>query len=72
MEGIQHDDITRTDQVVVAIMSVTMVLSFLGLLSASGPGGWRFYLAGGVCAATSHAIATPIDVVKVTEYSIMC
>ena len=25
---------------------------------------WRFFLAGGLCAATSHAITTPIDVVK--------
>lgn len=25
---------------------------------------WRFFLAGGLCAATSHGITTPIDVVK--------
>ena len=25
---------------------------------------WRFFLAGGICAATSHGITTPIDVVK--------
>mmetsp|Transcript_2074 Transcript_2074/g.1926 ORF Transcript_2074/g.1926 Transcript_2074/m.1926 type:complete len:327 (-) Transcript_2074:90-1070(-) len=25
---------------------------------------WRFFVAGGVCAATSHGITTPIDVVK--------
>lgn len=26
---------------------------------------WRYFLAGGICAATSHGITTPIDVVKV-------
>jgi hypothetical protein len=25
---------------------------------------WRFFLAGSICAATSHGITTPIDVVK--------
>ena len=25
---------------------------------------WRYFVAGGVCAATSHGITTPIDVVK--------
>jgi hypothetical protein len=25
---------------------------------------WRYFLAGGLCAATSHGITTPIDVVK--------
>ncbi len=25
---------------------------------------WRYFLAGGICAATSHGITTPIDVVK--------
>ena len=25
---------------------------------------WRFFLAGGLCAATSHGLTTPIDVVK--------
>jgi solute carrier family 25 (mitochondrial phosphate transporter), member 3 len=25
---------------------------------------WRFFLAGGLCAAASHGITTPIDVVK--------
>ena len=25
---------------------------------------WRYFAAGGICAATSHGITTPIDVVK--------
>ena len=25
---------------------------------------WRYFVAGGICAATSHGITTPIDVVK--------
>lgn len=34
------------------------------MLRFSGGGAWRYYLAGGVCAAFSHAIPVPIDVVK--------
>jgi len=30
-------------------------------------GAWRFFLSGGICAATSHAITTPIDVVKTRQ-----
>ena len=50
---------------IVATVSAAFLAAMIGLLSASGPGGWRYYLAGGMCAAISHAIATPIDVVKV-------
>ena len=45
-----------------------LLISFMtfALLILSGPSGaWRYYMAGGVCACASHAIATPIDVVKV-------
>jgi len=37
-----------------------------GLVACSGAGAWRYYLAGGICAATSHAVATPVDVIKVS------
>mmetsp|Transcript_10955 Transcript_10955/g.12259 ORF Transcript_10955/g.12259 Transcript_10955/m.12259 type:complete len:436 (+) Transcript_10955:51-1358(+) len=36
--------------------------SFLWVIVSFG--GWKYYLAGGLCAGISHAIATPIDVVK--------
>lgn len=42
-----------------------MFASFAILLTLLPTGGWRYFLAGGVCASTSHAIATPIDVIKV-------
>jgi len=29
-----------------------------------GAGGWRYYLAGGICAAVSHLVPVPVDVVK--------
>lgn len=50
-----------------AIISLAMsgAATFFGLLvKASGPGAWRYYLAGGLCAAISHALPVPIDVVK--------
>ena len=41
-------------------------LAVLAVLKMSPNGCWRYYLAGGICASTSHAITTPIDVVKVS------
>lgn len=37
------------------------------LVAGSGPGGWRYYLAGGICAAISHSAGTPIDVIKTRQ-----
>lgn len=59
-----HDDITVTDKLVLALSLSIAILLLAGLISASGPGGWRYYLAGGTCAAASHTIPVPIDVVK--------
>lgn len=64
LEKVPHDNITPSDTITMGVASAAMILAFVGLLSASGPGGWRYYLAGGVCAAISHSVATPIDVVK--------
>lgn len=61
-----NDSITTKDKAIVATMTATVFLAFLALLKATGPGGWRYFLAGGICAATSHGVTTPIDVVKVT------
>jgi hypothetical protein len=60
-----HDHITSLDK--------TFVVGFIGLfggmlykfVTTSSPGSWRYFLAGGLCAASSHAIPTPIDVIKV-------
>lgn len=50
---------------------VTMAISslltaYFTLIYISGPGHWRYYVAGGICAAASHTITTPIDVIKVS------
>jgi hypothetical protein len=61
----QHDHVTALDK--------TFVVAFFGFAAAilakfvmsSSPGSWRYFLAGGLCAASSHAIPTPVDVIKV-------
>ncbi len=40
------------------------------LIAFSGEGAWRYYLAGGICAAISHAVTTPVDVIKVRKVSL--
>jgi solute carrier family 25 (mitochondrial phosphate transporter), member 3 len=40
--------------------TVTIIL----LIIQSGPGAWRYYLAGAICATASHVIPVPIDTVK--------
>lgn len=57
--------VTTTDKVSMSVFCLGSILSFYLLISLSGPGAWRFFLAGGLCAAVSHAVPTPIDVVKV-------
>jgi hypothetical protein len=59
--------ISPKDRALLVAMSAAVVAAFAALLSVSGVGAWRYFLAGGICAATSHAITTPIDVVKVSS-----
>jgi len=59
-------EVSRTDQVILAVGTAVMILVFGELIQIAGPGKWKYFLAGGICAATSHAITTPIDVVKVS------
>mmetsp|Transcript_2714 Transcript_2714/g.3958 ORF Transcript_2714/g.3958 Transcript_2714/m.3958 type:complete len:463 (-) Transcript_2714:117-1505(-) len=61
------ETITRKDSITISLTAVGVILAFVGLISAGGPGAWRYYLAGGICAASSHAITTPIDVVKTRQ-----
>ena len=63
-----HDHMTTKDKSIITVTTVAAALGFVGLLKATGPEGWRYFLAGGICAATSHAITNPIDVVKVTKF----
>ena len=59
-----HKHMSRKDQIVLALLSVGSILAISGLIIFSGPGAWRYFLAGGICAAASHAIPVPIDVFK--------
>lgn len=55
----------RMNRIKVSMAISSMFVAFLFLIFISGPGQWRYYLAGGICAAVSHAITTPVDVIKV-------
>jgi len=59
-----HDRMTMADKVSLVSITAFGILAFAWLIRASGPGAWRYYLAGGICAATSHSIPVPVDVVK--------
>jgi len=61
------DALSTKDSITISIAVMGIIIAFVGLISAGGPGAWRYYLAGGICAATSHAITTPIDVVKTRQ-----
>ncbi len=56
----------RSNRVNVSIAISSLLTAFFLLISLSGPGTWRYYLAGGICAAVSHAVTTPVDVIKVS------
>jgi ABC-type proline/glycine betaine transport system permease subunit len=62
-----HEDITTVDKVVIAAALGLSVSSFYALITMTSPGAWRYFVAGGICAATSHSIPVPIDVVKVRK-----
>ena len=75
-DNTKHSEISKEkakkEKVAVNIAQVTisvimMVSAFTALIFASGPGAWRYFLCGGICAAFSHAITTPVDVIKVRE-----
>jgi hypothetical protein len=53
------------EKITIAGIMLFLSLAVGSVLKYSPPGCWRYYLAGGICASTSHAITTPIDVVKV-------
>lgn len=49
------------------VATAALMTGIYMLIILSGPGSWRYYLAGGICASTSHAITTPIDVLKTRQ-----
>lgn len=61
-----HSKITTLDRIGIVVFTVTAISSVLGLVWNSS-GSWRFFMAGGICAAVSHTIPTPIDVIKVSQ-----
>lgn len=60
------DDQPRKDKnkLTVSVAVAGLIISSILLVLNSGPGSWRYYLAGGICAAISHGITTPVDVIK--------
>jgi len=55
---------TTVDKIRIATVLGCAMSVVLAIVLKSSPGSWRFFLAGGLCAAISHTIPTPIDVVK--------
>lgn len=62
----KHNAVTAYDKALLASFTGLAAAAVGILLACSAPGAWRYFLAGGICAATSHAIPTPIDVIKVS------
>jgi hypothetical protein len=62
----ETSSISVKDKILFAISGGLGIAALLNLVRMSSAGSWRYFLAGGVCAAVSHAIPTPIDVVKVS------
>jgi len=60
-----QNEITSADKAVLWTTVAGIVAAFAAVTQISGPGAWKYYVAGGICAAFSHGITTPIDVVKV-------
>lgn len=61
-----HTEITAVDRLGIAIFASCSISAVLAIILKS-PGSWRFFLAGGLCAAISHTIPTPVDVIKVSH-----
>jgi len=54
----------ESNRMKVSLALAAILSAFWTIIYSSGVGAWRYYLAGGICAAVSHAITTPIDVIK--------
>ena len=70
---VQHaqNEITSADKAVLWTAVAGIVAAFAAVTQVSGPGAWKYYVAGGICAAFSHGITTPIDVVKVCSSAVL-
>lgn len=62
--GKVHTNMSMVEKIQLGTFLGCAVSAFLAIVLKSSPGSWRFFLAGGLCAAISHTIPTPVDVVK--------
>lgn len=60
----EQSAMTTVEKIRVATFLGCAASTFSAIVLKSSPGSWRFFLAGGLCAAISHTIPTPVDVVK--------
>lgn len=67
-----HLEITAMDKVVMGGFLLVTTLALYATMSLTAAGSWRYFAAGGICAATSHAIPTPLDVIKVGVRGTLC
>lgn len=65
--GKVHTNMSMVEKIQLGTFLGCAVSAFLAIVLKSSPGSWRFFLAGGLCAAISHTIPTPVDVVKVSD-----
>lgn len=61
---LEKTEISTSDKRILVAIAIAMAGLFTYLIRAAGSGVWRYYLAGGICAAVSHLIPVPVDVVK--------
>jgi len=67
-KGVSLDENVPKSNIMYALFTiVTMFMASTLLVIGSGPGAWRYYLAGGICATISHSFTTPIDVIKTRQ-----
>jgi len=64
--SLEKEGPTKNRAIALLTAAVALIATTL-LVILSGPGAWRYYLAGGICAAFSHSFTTPIDVIKTRQ-----
>jgi len=63
---LEKDASTLNKRNALLTVAATLMASTL-LMVSSRAGAWRYYLAGGICAAVSHSFTTPVDVIKTRQ-----
>jgi solute carrier family 25 (mitochondrial phosphate transporter), member 3 len=56
--------LTWTDRKNLSLAIIGTIVAVGTLIVQSGPGAWRYYVAGAICATASHVIPVPVDTVK--------